>query len=88
MDGQPLAVQYYGMCLDWLGRHEEAAGQFEEMIRLDPNGKRAMAMMGWHYFQVEDYAKSRQWIKRARELPHAADPVATSYDLFLKARGY
>jgi O-antigen ligase len=88
LPASPWPSMYYGMCLDWLGRHEEAAGQFEEMIRLDPNGKRAMAMMGWHYFQVEDYAKSRQWIKRARELPHAADPVATSYDLFLKARGY
>ncbi|HAV64086.1 MAG TPA: hypothetical protein DCY13_17185, partial [Verrucomicrobiales bacterium] len=84
----PWPPMRIGMCLDWLGRYEEAALYFEEMIRLDPNGKRARAMMGWHFFQVEDYAKSREWIRRARELPHDADPVATTYDQLLKARGY
>lgn len=88
LPASPWPSMYYGMCMDWLGRHDEAALCFEEMIVLDPNGKRSRAMMGWHYFQVKDYARSREWINRARELPHAADPVATSYDQFLKARGF
>lgn len=84
----PWPAMRIGMCLDWLGRHDEARSMFEEMHMRDPNSKHCLAMMGWHFFQVGEFQKSREWINRAKSLPHAADPVTVSYDQFLRARGH
>lgn len=84
----PYPPMNLGMCLDFLGRHDEARGFFARMIKLDPNGNRAKAMMGWHYFQIEDYARSREWIQSSLESRHPLDPVAINYDEFLRTRGY
>ena len=84
----PYPPMNLGMCLDFLGRHDEARGFFERMIKLDPNGNRAKAMMGWHYFQIEDYARSREWIQRSLESRHPLDTVALNYDTLLRSRGY
>ncbi len=86
--GSPFPPMNLGMCLDWLGRHDEAGVAFERMIQLDPNGNRAKAMMGWHYFQIEDYSRSREWIQRSLESRHPLDPVAVSYDELLRSRGH
>lgn len=88
MPWSPLPPMSLGMCLDWLGRHDEAGKYFERMIRLDPNGNRAKAMMGWHYFQIEDYAESRKWIQQSLEGRHPLDSVALNYDGLLRSRGY
>ena len=53
----------YGMCLHWLGRHDEAGPYFERAIQLDPNSYYTVGYMGWHYFQLEDYKAARKWLE-------------------------
>jgi O-antigen ligase len=57
-----------GMCLDWLGRHEEAEKLFTEAELLDPNGDFVAGNIGWHFMQVGDYSAARQWFIRANKL--------------------
>jgi O-antigen ligase len=57
-----------GMCFDWIGRRDEAFKSFEEALKRDPNSYYTTAFMGWHYFQVEDYDKAKQWFRRSLEI--------------------
>lgn len=88
LPSSPWPLMGCGVCLDWLSRHAEAQDYFDRMIALDPNGKRARAMMGWHYFQVEKFSISREWIQKSLALPHGPDSVASSYDQALRQRGH
>ena len=65
----------YAMCLDWLGRADEAGRYFEEARRLDGNQFTVAARVGWHYFQIEDYATARQWFEKSLQL---ANPTINS----------
>jgi len=58
----------YGMCLDWLDRHAEAAGYFSQSEVLDPNGYFTVANIGWHYVQTGDYAAAKPWFERSLRL--------------------
>ena len=58
----------YGMCLDWLGRTEEAGRYFEEALRLDGNQFAVAARVGWHHFQIQDYAGAKQWFEKSLKL--------------------
>jgi len=70
----------YGMCLDWLDRHDEAAGYFGRAEELDPNGYYTVANIGWHYFQTGDYAAARSWFVRSLRLESREENViARSY---------
>src|SRR4029453_5830583 len=40
-----------GMCLDWIGRHEDAEKYFREALRLDPEGRITSFYLGWHELQ-------------------------------------
>jgi tetratricopeptide (TPR) repeat protein len=68
-----------GMCLDWLGRHEEAAPYFTQAVELDPNQWFVRGMMGWHYFQVENFAETQRWMERSLEINAAYNSLATTY---------
>jgi len=68
-----------GMCLDWLGRHDEAAPWFEEAVKRDPNNHYVLAHQGWHFVQVEDYATAKQWFDRSVRLKWKDNPIAFSY---------
>jgi len=57
-----------GMCLDWLGRHNEAAPYFEKALNLDPNDYYTMAHQGWHFFQTGDYGRAKEWFERSVKL--------------------
>ncbi|MBU6400994.1 MAG: O-antigen ligase family protein [Verrucomicrobia bacterium] len=61
----PYNFSQYGRCLDWLGRHEEAGRYFQHALNLDPNGWYTIECMGWHYLQIGDYLKAREWFDRA-----------------------
>lgn len=74
--GNPLR---YGMCLDWLGRHEEASAYFDRARRLDPNYFHVVAHVGWHFVQIGDYATARKWFERSLKLKPFDNPVAQSY---------
>lgn len=69
----------YGMCLDWLGRKEEAERYFERGKELDPNGYYMIAIQGWHLIQLGDYAGARPWFERSYRLKYGDNPMALSY---------
>jgi len=69
----------YGMCLDWLGRHDQAGPYFSQAEALDPNGYYTVAIVGWHYVQIGDYAAAKPWFERSVQLGGANNNPAGSY---------
>jgi O-antigen ligase len=69
----------YGMCLDWLGRPDEAGPYFNHADALDPNGYYTAANIGWHYVQAGDYAAARPWLQRSLSLQWSNNQIAQSY---------
>ncbi len=69
----------YGMCLDWLDKHDEAGPYFNRADALDPNGYYSAANIGWHYIQTGDYAAARPWLERSLRLHWADNEAAASY---------
>jgi tetratricopeptide (TPR) repeat protein len=70
----------YGMCLDWLGRTEEAGRYFEEARRLDGNQYMVAARVGWHLFQIHDYPAARQWFKKSLDLTSNAHVSSNAFN--------
>jgi O-antigen ligase len=68
-----------GMCLDWIGDHDQAFPYFDRANLLDPNSYFNNAYMGWHYAQTGDYAAAREWLLRSRMLNGSDNPVAIAY---------
>jgi tetratricopeptide (TPR) repeat protein len=76
----PYCPMRRGMCLDWLGLHEEAAPFFRRAVALDPNNYYVLAHMGWHWVQTGDYAAARSWFERSLLLHHGwHNPIASTY---------
>ena len=69
----------YGMCLDWLERHDEAGSYFNRADALDPNNYFIAANTGWHYVQAGDYAAARPWLQRSLKLQWHDNQIARSY---------
>jgi O-antigen ligase len=69
----------YGMCLDWLERHDEAESYFNRADALDPNNYFTAANIGWHYVQAGDYAAARPWLQRSLKLQWENNQIARSY---------
>jgi O-antigen ligase len=69
----------YGMCLDWLDKHDEAGPYFNRADALDPNGYYTAANIGWHYVQTGDYAAARPWLERSLRLHWLENGAAASY---------
>ena len=57
-----------GMCLDWLGRHEEAEAFFRQAELCDPNSQYLVGKIGWHFMETGDFAAAREWFRRALRL--------------------
>ena len=72
----PLRI---GMCLDWLGKHQEAYPFFQKANLLGPNNYYIQALFGWHFFQVEDWSLARQWFKESLTLIWNKNAVALYY---------
>jgi len=69
-----------GMCLDWLGRTNEAGVYFEQAHRLDANGYYMLMLQGWHRMQLREYAAAKTWFERSLALRWARDnPAAAMY---------
>ena len=68
-----------GICLDWLGRHDEAGPYFNHADALDPNDYFVAAYIGWHYAQAGDYAAARPWLQHSLELQEQDNPIAITY---------
>jgi len=69
----------YGMCLDRLGRHQEATPYFKRALEFDPNGYYTVAHQGWHYFEMGEYAAAKPWFERSLKLRPAENTIATTY---------
>jgi O-antigen ligase len=54
-----------GMTLDWLGRHDEAAGLFARVVELDPNNHYVALVRGWHEMQSGNWLAAKEWLERS-----------------------
>ncbi|MEN9574789.1 MAG: hypothetical protein RL514_2644 [Verrucomicrobiota bacterium] len=70
----------YGMCLDLLDAHPLATRHFLRALELDPNGGFTLAHVGWHYAQLEDWAKVKTFTERSLKVQPNDNPMA---ELFL-----
>lgn len=68
-----------GMCLDWLGRHDEAAPFYEQALKLDPRNYFLLAHQGWHFVQTGDYEKARFWFNESLAVNRWHNPIASRY---------
>jgi hypothetical protein len=51
----------YGMCLDWLGKTNEATPYFDRAEKLDPKNYHVAYYMGRHYVELGDLAAAKRW---------------------------
>jgi len=77
----PHPLLRHGMCLDWLGEYEAAGAYFKKAEALDPNSYYTEAHVGWHYFQIEDYATAKKRLERSLSLfaNEKLNPIPYSY---------
>ncbi len=68
-----------GMCLDWLGKHEEAYVSLKAAQNLDPHSYYVQDLLGWHFVQLEDWAMAKQWFEKSLTLFGAKNVMAHSY---------
>ena len=73
----PYNYMRTGMCLDWLGQHDQAASYYAESVKRDPNNYYVLAHQGWHFVQVQDFATAKLWFERSYKLWW--NPIAKSY---------
>jgi hypothetical protein len=74
----PYPYMRKAMCLDWLKRHDEAEGEIQKALALDPQHNLVLAMVGWHYFQVGDYARSFHYLHESYARNYK-NPVVHAY---------
>jgi hypothetical protein len=75
----PMNRTRAGMCLDWIGKHDEAAPYFAKALEIDPNHWHSRAMMGWHEFQAEHYKEASEWMRKSLLLNWTDNPLAFTY---------
>lgn len=69
----------YGMCLDWIGKHDESREYYDRAVELDPNGYYTADFVGWHYTETGDLAAARTWFERSLRLEWENNSIANSY---------
>lgn len=75
-----------GMCLDWIGRHDEAGERFKHAHQLDPEGHVTSCFLGWHELQVGNDAAAREWFIKSTEQAWPPYEPAMNYLRLLEAR--
>jgi O-antigen ligase len=80
----PFSPIRIGMCLDWTAKTVEekkaATPYFETGVRLDPNYHYPHNMLGWHYFQMNQFAEAKtHFLKSAGIYNRWLNPIADSY---------
>lgn len=68
-----------GMCLDWLGRTEEATPHFERALALDPNNHHVVMLRGWHELQRGNYEEAKRWLERSLDILPWSNFLAMRY---------
>ena len=74
----PFNYLRYGMCLDWIGQHDEAESWFKKGLAMDPKSAFAIALMGWHYVQIQDWTTSKEWLEKSQTY-HWYNAIALTY---------
>ncbi|MBX3746317.1 MAG: O-antigen ligase family protein [Verrucomicrobiae bacterium] len=64
---EPVFRHRAGMCLDWLGEPDRAAGYYQAARELDPEGRITSFYMGWHEMQKGNLAEARRWFTLSTE---------------------
>ena len=82
----PYAPLRYGMCLDWLGRFNEAGAYFNRADELDPRGHYIAAHIGWHYLQIRDYPAAQAWFERSKRLQWKDNEMSERYLQIIRER--
>jgi O-antigen ligase len=82
----PYGPMRYGMCLDWLRRHDQALPYYERALKLDPNSYYTRAHMGWHYAQLTDWPKVLEWMNKSLEMRDWAENVIAWQYIFIAER--
>ena len=54
-----------GMCLDWIGRHDDAEPYFKTAVKLDPDGRIPSFYMGWHELQKGNEEPAKEWFHKS-----------------------
>jgi hypothetical protein len=75
----PICYIRSGMCLDWIGKHDEAGFYFSKAVEIDPNHWYSRAMMGWHEFQLDHYKETREWMLKSLQLNWTTNAFAFTY---------
>ncbi|EEF62854.1 O-antigen ligase family protein [Pedosphaera parvula] len=75
-----------GMCLDWIGQHEESWSYYQHGNELDPNGYITTANTGWHFLQIGDYAAARTWFARSQRLERENNAEASFWLPIIKRK--
>ena len=82
----PLRRARLGMCLDWLGRHDEAWPHYERALELDPRGYHTASLIGWHYLQLRDFEEAKRWFELSYSRSTANNSDSWSYLQIIKER--
>jgi len=82
----PYAPLRFGMCLDWLGRFNEAGAYFNRADELDPRGHYIAAHIGWHYLQIRDYPAAQAWFERSKRLQWKDNEMSERYLQIIRER--
>ncbi|HUD48735.1 MAG TPA: O-antigen ligase family protein [Candidatus Baltobacteraceae bacterium] len=66
-----------GMCLDWIGRPQEATPYFELAERLDPNNYYIALEEGRHFVAAGDFEKAKASIARSLKIDYTAEALSS-----------
>lgn len=75
-----------GMCLDWLGQHDEADQRFRQAHKLDPEGYVTTCFLGWHELQKGDETAARALFLKSTEQAWPPYQPAMNYLRLLENR--
>ncbi len=75
----PIPFFRSGMCLDWIGRHDEAAPFYDQAVKVDPEGRITSFHVGWHHLQRRDPAAAREWFIKSIQQGYPPYAPAETY---------
>jgi tetratricopeptide (TPR) repeat protein len=75
----PYAPLRSGMCLDWLGRTDEAEYYYNCADERDPRGHYIAANIGWHYVHIGNYPAAQTWFERSKHLQWKDNELSDRY---------